>query len=413
MEIGVSSGISRELEASAKFRIAVVSLGHFVADMYSNFLVPLLPLIVIKFDLSLATAGALVSILSIFGSMAQPIFGLISDRIGGKALGVAGIAMAATFTSFIGIVPNYFWLVAILVLGGLGVTAYHPQGAAIAGKASGGRGFFLSFFVASGNIGYACGPIVITYFISAFGQENTPWLAIPGIIIAALFYIYSPSLGHGRSGPSFGELLTEMKKGAKSITLLLLLAVMKSIVAVGFIAFVPLLLKERGVELKSIGVILTLFSLSGAASSMMGSYISDRVGGHGVLKLIIFLSFALSFPLFLYVPSLNGMAFAVVLVLAGFILLSTNPTIIQMAQEQAPKNSSMVSGIMIGIGWGIGGMAAPGFGAIADVIGIDSTLRIIASFSILGIILALVFWKHRTSPVPVRDGEIRKEDICG
>ena len=81
-------------------------------------------------------------------------------RRGAPAIGIAGAGLTHTF-----------WLTCVLVgLGGLGVAAFHPEGARYANYASGTRrGTGMSLFSVGGNTGFALGPILITPAVLMFG----------------------------------------------------------------------------------------------------------------------------------------------------------------------------------------------------------------------------------------------------
>ena len=101
-----------------KSRIVALSMGHFINDMYVGFLAPLLPLLIDKIGLTLTMAAGLASLLSIFTSMAQPVFGHIADKIKHPYLAVFGPLLTATFLSSIGRAHSYLMLVVIIVFAG-------------------------------------------------------------------------------------------------------------------------------------------------------------------------------------------------------------------------------------------------------------------------------------------------------
>ncbi|MEO8076223.1 MAG: hypothetical protein ABI818_07840, partial [Acidobacteriota bacterium] len=71
---------------------------------------------------------------------------------------------------------------------------------------------------------------------------------------------------------------------------------------------------------------------------------------------------------------LSGVPFVVVLAAGGLFLQSTLPVNVTFGQAIAPVNVATVSSLMMGFGWGTGGMIVPLVGLIADRIGIEHTL---------------------------------------
>jgi FSR family fosmidomycin resistance protein-like MFS transporter len=117
-------------------RLGLLAVSHFTIDAYSSFFSPLLPLLVTKLDLSLTLVGTLVAFSSLSTSFAQPLFGLLSDRLSRPWFVAFGPLIAALFISALGTASSYWGLVALLTLGGLGVAAFHPEAAALASGGS-------------------------------------------------------------------------------------------------------------------------------------------------------------------------------------------------------------------------------------------------------------------------------------
>jgi len=79
--------------------------------------------------------------------------------------------------------------------------------------------------------------------------------------------------------------------------------------------------------------------------------------------------------LLLYVPG-NWVYFSAFV--AGFFALATLPLGVAMAQELAPKGRSMVSSLMMGLAFGLGGVMTPLTGKLADIFSIRAVLVFLA-----------------------------------
>src|SRR3989442_7510233 len=66
--------------------VLAATAAHFLNDFYVAFLAPLLPLVVAKFNLSLALAGLLATVLTTSAAMTQPVFCIMGDRLKRRGL---------------------------------------------------------------------------------------------------------------------------------------------------------------------------------------------------------------------------------------------------------------------------------------------------------------------------------------
>ena len=103
-----------EIQRQEKVAIVSLAASHFVNDAYSNFLGPMLPLLVIKLGLTITQAGWLVAILAVSTSFTQPFYGYLSDRFVKRFFVVFSPLITAVFMSFIGLAPNFFVLSILL-----------------------------------------------------------------------------------------------------------------------------------------------------------------------------------------------------------------------------------------------------------------------------------------------------------
>ena len=72
---------------------------------------------------------------------------------------------------------SYWACAAGLLVGGVGVAAFHPEGARFASYVSGSRpATGMSFFSVGGNAGFALGPIAVSLCVGIGGLQMTPLL---------------------------------------------------------------------------------------------------------------------------------------------------------------------------------------------------------------------------------------------
>ena len=155
--ITVDAGISiRSLHQYLQLvkRIWPLLLGHFINDFYANVLPALLPIALIRFDLSLAMVGLLASSFLTIGSFSQLLFGMISDRFTRFNFTLAGVGITGVFLSLAGLSPTYWLLVIAVGLAGIGSAMFHPKATAETGALSPNqRGLTIALFIACGTAG--------------------------------------------------------------------------------------------------------------------------------------------------------------------------------------------------------------------------------------------------------------------
>ncbi len=375
------------LTKSQKTTIAAISAGHFVNDSYSNMLGPLLPLLMAKLGFSLSQAGFLGSLLVFSSSLTQPLYGYLGDRYVHRAFAVYGPLVTAVFMSMIGIAPGYYTLAVFLLLGGVGIAAFHPQAAALVSSAAKGRqGFSMSVFVTCGSLGYAFGPTLATLFILSFGLERSYLTAVPGILIGLwLMRLVPGNLSSVKSHQERAEGI-QLRRLWRPLLVLYLLVVIRSAVQFTLSQFLPLYYTAQGYSVKQGAFFLTLFLVSGGVGGFFGGHLADRFGGRKVMAA----SMLGTTPLLLAFLFLPGLWSVIALVCTGLFLLSTIPVNVVIAQQLAPNHSSTVSAMMMGFAWGAGGiLVLPLAGLLAENYGFTFTYAVLSVLPLLGFLLTL------------------------
>ena len=118
------------------------------------------------------------------------------------------------------------------------------------------------------------------------------------------------------------------------------------------------------------------------------------------------LSLVASVPFLAVAPLLSGWTFVAVLAIGGFLLQSTLPVNVTFGQMIAPISAATVSSLMMGFAWGTGGLSVPFVGMLADRIGIERTLTVMAFMPLAAAALALPLPARR--PRTCRGARIRR-----
>jgi MFS transporter, FSR family, fosmidomycin resistance protein len=364
--------------------MAALSAGHLATDFANGAVPALLPFLVREFDLSYTFAALVMLAWAISSSVVQPLFGLWSDRRGaawllpvGLAAGAVGIGLAAT-------APDYRLVLAFVTVCGLGTAAYHPEGSKFAAYASGARrASGMALFSIGGNVGYALGPIAATAVVLAYGLDAGFLLALPGLALAAVLLAVLPFLrGFAPDARTARERAGEDRP--RAMALLLAVVACRNIAWFGLITFVPLLELANGRSESYGNRVLSAMLLAGAAGTLLLGPAADRFGRRPVLLASVFATG----PLIVFYLAVGGVAGAVALTVVGACVIGTFGVTMVMSQEYLPNHIGMATGLTIGLGIGLGGVAAVGVGAVGDAIGLRAALGISAAAAFLAAIVA-------------------------
>jgi FSR family fosmidomycin resistance protein-like MFS transporter len=382
------------MNAAGRFqrsRLVLVTLGHFLNDCYSSFFTPILPLLIEKLSLSIAVASGLAAIPSITSSVFQPLYGMASDRIRGRLFILLGPVLSILSMGLIGIAPNAVVLGLLLLLGGIGGAAFHPQAVAAAGAVSGERkGLGISIFIFGGSLGFALGPLVIIGAVQLLGLPHSYYIMLPGFVLMLLLLVALQVPSGTTDRKQLPSLAVAFRGIHGPMALLFAIAVIREFTRLAVVTFLPIFLAMQGQSLMAGGITLSLFSLAGALGGMIGGSLSDTWSRKGVMLT----SGLLCVPLLHGVFHTQGTLSMVFLVLAAATLSGANSVVIASAQELVPARTGTASSLVMGLGWGVAGVALIGFGHLAEVITVPRALDIAVTLPLLAVVCAMALPKE-------------------
>jgi len=353
----------------------------------------------VRLDLSLAAAGTLAMCFQMAASVAQLGFGHLADRWRPRVLLLSGPVIAVAFLSFIGAATSIWSLIAILVLGGFGCAMFHPSAAALATRLGGERpGFAMSVYITGGTFGFAFGPLVFAPFADRYGIEWTPVLVVPGLILVALLLRRVPAFT-AHSARAGG--LRSLRPYLRPLGLLYAIVVLRTLAALSFATFMPVMLTRRGLSLSDAGAAIAAYLFASGVGGFFGGPAADRFGS----RFVIAASLLMAAPFLAVAPFLSGWPFVIVLAVGGFFLQSTLPVNVTFGQALAPVSAATVSSIMMGFGWGSAGVSVPFVGLLADRIGVERTLSLMALAPIIGAVCTWPLPDRAAPHAPARPAE--------
>lgn len=364
--------------------------GHICTDINQGALPALLPFLVLNKDISYASAAGLIFAANSVSSFVQPLLGWLGDKVSWTWLMGLGIFLAGVGTAAIGWLDNYWAIFFAVMVSGVGVAIFHPEGGKIANLTAGEKkGAGIAIFSVGGNIGFALGPVIVSLAMSTLGMKGTavflvPAVAMPLVVLANLKNL-NRITAEARTRKRGGQDSEEQDdwpsffKAASCVTA-------RSIVAYGLTTFIPLyfavvlFLPEA-----SASSTLTLFSIAAATATLLGGHLADRVGFNRIIRIC----FTLLVPLLLLFPLLDNVHLAVILLIPmAFMLNAPQSASIALGQKFLPNHIGTSSGIMLGLAVSVGGMVAPGIGWVGDHYGLTAAMYVVAGFSVLVMLLA-------------------------
>jgi FSR family fosmidomycin resistance protein-like MFS transporter len=370
-----------------KIPILLMFLGHLWVDTSQGILPIVLPKLKEALELNYFEVGLIVTVLNLTSSVIQPVFGYISDKIRTGWFVPVGILWTACMMGFLGWAPGYLSVLLLVGFAGLGTAAFHPRAMMVVHLVSGPRkGLGTAIFSTAGNLGFALGPMVGSLLILGFGLHATIGLLGPGLLLTLIIFL-CPGDFLTRGAPGKVKTKTE-SRGLRSILwvsliLTCLVVTLRSWVYLSFMTYLPLFMQEQGLPLTTGSLMLTVFLAGGAVAGLYGGHLSDRVGRSRVIVVSMLL-----YPIFMSLMILSrGPILWVLAAASGAALLASFSVTIVLAQELLPRNLGLASGLILGLGFGMGGLGAAVSGWIADMIGLYKMVWILALVPALGSLL--------------------------
>jgi FSR family fosmidomycin resistance protein-like MFS transporter len=356
---------SREFETRP---VVTASVGHFVHDIFTSFLAPLLPLLIAKHDLSVILAGALVVFLRLPSAL-SPWLGAISDRVNLRQLAILAPTVTAVTMSLLGAAPVYSLACVLLMAAGCSSAVFHVYGPVMIARASGDRlGRGMSFWMTAGELARTAGPLVAVWVVSLWSLETIYPVAAAGAAASIFLWITldKPSNPSPRRPTASKVRLREVWGRLRTLMLPLAgIMVARAFLAATLMAFLPTYMVDRGASLWLGGASLAAFELSGAGGTFLGGSASDRVGR----KTILFVSLPVSAALVAALVLLPSWGAIPVVLLLGVIVFSISPVVMAVVQENCGDLRGSANGLYMGINFVTAGAVTLLVGGMADLIG--------------------------------------------
>ena len=343
-----------------------LALLHTLVDTCALLIAPLWPRLETFYGFGVAGLSIAFIAQSMPTSISQVVFGWLRDRRPAPIWLWLGPVIAALFLTSIGRVDQRMTLFGILLFGGIGVGAFHPEAAVLAGRIlPGQRTRGISLFMFGGSLGLGLGPILSGMIVTERGLPGLTMLTIPVAVLAIVLFkvgrlgsaaarlLESPADKPSTTVPTLSETLDG--RGSFAIVLLIVcsLRLVPNMAMDKILAF-TLSQPQWGYTEAEIGLAQSVFLIA-ASVGMFFMVFRFRSGWEKPFMIGCPL---IGIPLMLVLAWENCPPWLMfsTLALAGIVLWGTSPAMVSYAQQQFPKGTGLASALTMGMSWGIGGL---------------------------------------------------------
>lgn len=370
-------------------KVITISFAHFVHDVYSSFLAPILPLLIDKFSISLSFVSFL-TIIQRLPSLFNPFVGYISDKLPIRYVLIAAPALTAVTMSFIGLMPSVTIIVILLITSGIGVSLFHVPAPIMVKHVSGKRiGKGMSYFMLGGEIARSLGPLYILGGISLWGLEGTYRLLPLGLLASLLLFFKFKNIPIAEELKGKKKETGVVKAIKEQLPLFISLGgiiFFTSLVKGSLTTFLPTYMTENGSSLWMGGISLSIVQFAGAAGTLFSGTISDKIGRRFTLMMMAIIT---PFLLILFV-FISHTIFAIpLLILIGFIMFATTPVLLAEVNIIKTEHAGLINGIFMTMNFIFSAVAMIVIGVFGDLFGLKNTYLIAALISFISILFII------------------------
>ncbi|MBI1913240.1 MAG: MFS transporter [Planctomycetes bacterium] len=338
-----------------------LALIHSLVDSYAQVVAPLWPLLQKEFALDPWSLTLLFAAWQLATSISQPLFGYWSDRFGGRWMLALGPALAVTCISLLGFATGAVGLFVLLVAGGLGIGAFHPEAAAEVMDCSGTKPTTgLAVFTFGGMLGLGIGPVVSGILAGQCGLAGLALALPPGMVLLGGLLLLHRSSALRVPAATNRVGLAEIVGGQwLGIIIFLTVATLRVVPVLGIPLGLAFLLDQQGRSVAEIGWSQSLFLLSGGVGTLLCP-LWARPGRE--LTALVMTMFPAACCLFFVACDMVWM-YHVGLVGSGLLLQGAFPILIAYSQRLLPRGRRLAASLTLGASWGLGGLIVAGLQA--------------------------------------------------
>jgi MFS transporter, FSR family, fosmidomycin resistance protein len=367
-----------------------ISFAHLINDLIQALIPSIYPILKESYHLSFTQIGLITFAFQFSASVLQPFVGHYTDKHPKPFSQIYGMLFSMVGIVSISFANNFYWIIASVMLIGIGSSIFHPEASRISNLASGGkRGLAQSIFQVGGNFGTALGPLLVALIVVPNSQKYLLWFLIAaviglGIMSKIAFWYRDHLVTRNNKAQPFIDLHQLPKRKVKiAIGLLLIVIFSKFFYSASLSTYYTFYIIDKfHLSIQQAQYHLFMFLFASAVGTILGGPLGDKFGR----KYIILFSVFGATPFALLLPYVNLFWTDVLIVTIGLIMSSAFPAIIVYAQELLPKKLGMVSGLFYGFGFAMGAFGSAFLGILADHTSIGFVYQVCSYLPIIGII---------------------------
>lgn len=378
--------------------VLLLGLGFGLVSIDRFLIMPLFPVMMKDLNLDYQDLGYITGILAITWGLSSLFMGKLSDRLGHRAIIIPAVILFSLLAGASGLATGLLSLLLIRAVLGLAEGAYTPASIIATMTASKPSRHGLNLGIQQAAMpffGLALAPIIATQLLYVMDWH---WIfalvLIPGLIVAWLLHrvLRNPDTGVVDE-PSLQQDAEEQKwtQVFKSRNLCLnlvgMLCWLTCLVVLG--AFLPnYLLDHLGLDMASMGYVLSAIGFGGAVGTIVLPSLSDRLGRKPVMMFSV-VGAILSLYLLINTGADTTRLFLILFMTVffdfGLICLTVGPS---TTESVPPRLMTTATGLVVGVGEIFGGGIAPGIaGYVAKHHGIEQVLYLALFAMILGLLV--------------------------
>jgi len=273
--------VSDVAEASGSRRtLALASLAHALHDGFTDMIYVLLPVWQAEFSLDYVALAVLRALyVGILAALQVPSAHL-AKRMNARTVLALGTLLSATGYALAGFSGGLVGLCASLALAGAGGSTQHPLASAAVSRAYGAKARGpLGTYNFAGDLGKATLPPLISLLLTVMHWRSTLWVAAGlGLLVAVLIRWLMPPVPAPPTELATISVPVRETPVRGGFALLFVIGVLDTATRMGFLLFLPFLLKTKGAALTTIGLALSLVFIGGAFGKAACGWLGARLG---------------------------------------------------------------------------------------------------------------------------------------
>jgi FSR family fosmidomycin resistance protein-like MFS transporter len=372
----------------------LICCGHTL----SHFYILCLPTMFIAwqkaFDVPFAVLGISVAVMSGTTAVVQTPIGFLVDRYGARRFLIGGTLLMTLAVALMGLATQFWQIVALAMLSGLGNAVFHPADYSILSgsisPAKMGRSFAIHTF--TGHVGFASAPPVTAALIWLVGWRGALLtVGLVGIPVALAIIWQSRILADQKRAPARGTGAAASAKMLLSPSIMLFFGffMVSSMAGAGVQSWlITVLHGTHGLSIEAASSALTGFMVGTMSGVLVGGWVADRTDRHFSFVLVLTLVGS-ALMLLVNLVDLPQVTTAVLLFVTGHLIgASRTPRDVMVKDAAPPGQIGKVFGF-VSAGLALGGAIMPvPYGMLIDAGKPHLVLTLVAALWVLSLLFA-------------------------